>query len=108
MKRSQSHAMLVAACLGYLAKRSIYAWPNPTRAVYDPKSGSWRKMRAGKGVSDILGQLRGYTILAVECKTGRDTLKPDQRAFRDGVEANGGLFILARCVADLHEKIEEA
>jgi len=108
MKRGQPHTKLVNDCLGYLAQRSIYAWSNPTRAVYDSKRGAWRKMKGGKGVADILGMLPSGRFVAVECKCGKDTLRPDQRAFRDAVAANGGLFILARCVGDLHDKIEEA
>lgn len=43
------------------------------------------------GCSDILGMLCGGRFLAVECKATGKELRPEQRAFLDGVNKAGGL-----------------
>lgn len=105
--RSAAHSKLVKACLGYLHLSSIPAWPSKTQGQFDPKFGGFRKFVGMKGISDITGLLpptgRG---LFVEVKTGISKASKDQKAFRDRVEAAGGLYILARNLDDLADGLK--
>lgn len=46
--------------------------------------------------------------LAIEVKTGRAKLSSMQRKWRDAFEAVGGLYVLARRVADVREALDDA
>lgn len=65
------------------------AFDNPSRIVTYGLVGS----------SDILGLHRGR-FLSIECKVGRDKLRPAQESWRDAVIKNGGLWCEASSVAD--------
>jgi hypothetical protein len=55
------------------------------------------------GCADILGQLRDGRFLAVECKApNRGSATAEQAEFLRLVASNGGVAILARCVADIY------
>lgn len=56
-----------------------------------------------RGSADLIGFCRGGRFLAVEVKSDKGRLSPDQIAFQCWVEAGGGLYILAR---DLDATIE--
>ena len=75
-----------------------------------------------KGVADIvaIAQLRmgGYMydltkpmpinfawgrIVCIEVKSAKGKLSPDQEAFKQNIEANGGIYILARSVEDVQK-----
>jgi hypothetical protein len=89
-------------CLEYLAVKGIFAWRNNTGAAQvDGK----RFVRFGiKGSPDILGVMPDGRMLCVECKsaTGRQT--PEQRAFGEAVIARGGVYVVARGIADLQRE----
>jgi hypothetical protein len=51
------------------------------------------------GSSDILGLHQGR-FLSIECKVGRDKLRPAQESWRDTVRRHGGLWCEARSVED--------
>lgn len=42
------------------------------------------------GCADVLGQMATGEFLAIECKTGKDKLTDDQRAFLERVDRAGG------------------
>jgi hypothetical protein len=76
-----------------------YAWRNNTLGVPDFKKGVMRKAPK-TGVSDILGIVPHKTfrqrppvgqLIAIEIKTGRDTLKPEQIGFLEAINRRGGL-----------------
>lgn len=66
-----------------------------------------RPLHAGLciGSSDLIGWTADGRFLAVEAKTGRLRLTPEQAAFLDAVNSCGGIGILARTTADLAQKI---
>ena len=57
-------------------------------------------MGAQPGIPDRLGIYQGRA-LAIEFKAGRNNLTPLQGAFKERFEAEGGLYILCRCIEDL-------
>jgi len=94
------HGDLVNLCLLELAPRGM-AWPNATGGYM----AGGRLFRYGlKGSSDILACINGRFV-GVECKAGRDTVKKHQRAFGDALERAGGVYIVARSVDDVRERL---
>lgn len=61
-----------------------------------------RFMRFGiKGAADLTGMLRGGRRLEIECKADRGVVSDEQKAFGEGVNGGGGLWILARGIDDV-------
>lgn len=107
--------------LEYLASRQdVFAWRSQSTGLYDPVSGTWRKMRGVgriQGVSDILGILGAPLIqdgflaplgrlLAIEVKSRYGKPTVEQEAFLLQVNNRGGVGFLARSVEDVAEALE--
>lgn len=58
-----------------------------------------------RGMSDILGMLRGGRLLAIECKSRTGKIQPHQQEFLDLISAGGGLAFVARSVEDVLAKL---
>jgi len=58
-----------------------------------------------RGVADIVGMLPGGRFVAIEVKTAKGKMSPEQQAFIDAIEAKGGIGIIARCVMDVFVRI---
>ncbi|MDR2951863.1 MAG: VRR-NUC domain-containing protein [Treponema sp.] len=83
-----------AACLRYLERRGFFAWNNPSGAV---RVAPERWLHFGKkGSADILGCLPDGRFLAVEVKSQRGRLSPEQSAFLEKVRGLGGLAVVGR------------
>jgi hypothetical protein len=77
----------------------------------DPRMRIWRnsvgydeghRVKYGlPGSADILGILNGGRFLAIEVKAEKGRQSEQQVAFQRMIEAFGGLYILARSVADV-------
>lgn len=87
--------------MAYLTVKQIYHWRNNT--------GMGRKyVYFGlKGSADILGILPDGRFLAIECKSATGKQSPEQIVFQDNVNANNGLYILARSVDDIKRELPE-
>lgn len=87
------------SCLLALSAKGALVFKNnvgKARAMNDPK----RILTYGLvGSSDILGVHNGR-FLSIECKVGRDKLRPAQIHWRDAVLKRGGLWVEARSVDD--------
>lgn len=107
--KKQTGNSLTRQCLEYLKLKGIYAWRQSTVGVWDAAKQVYRKPKVStRGVSDILGVLPGGTFLAVEVKAGKDTLSPEQGAFIDNVNRQGGLAFVVRDLDTLIATIEKA
>lgn len=54
------------------------------------------------GCPDLIGWIApAGTFLGIECKADRGRLRPEQAAFRDRLEKDGGIYIEARSVEDV-------
>lgn len=67
-----------------------------------------RPLHAGLGIggSDLIGWTKGGRFLAIEVKSGRVPVTPEQQRFIDGVLACGGRAGVARSVEDALRIIE--
>ena len=58
-----------------------------------------------KGMSDILGMLKGGRLIAIECKSRTGRIQPHQQTFLDLINEGGGLAFVARSVEDVLVKL---
>lgn len=61
---------------------------------------------AHKGVADIIGQTTSGVFFAIEVKRPGEKATPEQAAFLDRVNANGGIGIVATRVEDVFGAIK--
>ena len=93
--------------LEYLAARKILAWKNQSVGVFDPTKQIFRKSfnrHHRKGVSDILGVYRGK-FLAIEVKSVKGRLSPEQEEFLAAVKEAGGISCVACSIEDVVEAL---
>lgn len=100
-----SHTSLKKACLDYLAAKDIWAWASDNRAVFDPKTGTFRRFAGVKGVPDISAVAKGGIFMGIEIKDGKDRQRPAQKRFEREVKARGGIYLLVREIQDLIDAI---
>lgn len=62
-----------------------------------------------KGLSDLVA-VRDGRVLFIECKSQHKRAKQsdEQAEFQREIEAHGGTYILARCIEDVKESIQDA
>lgn len=84
--------------MDYLRVRCIYHWRNNTGKRGGVTYGF-------PGSADILGLLPDGRFLAIECKTETGKQSDKQREFQLNIEANNGLYILAKSVNDVIDKL---
>lgn len=88
----------------YGAHPRIRLWrANAGRALVATAAGGLRSMQVNiPGCPDLIGWLAPTgRFLGIECKGDRGKLRPEQAAFRDRLEKDGGLYIVARSVEDV-------
>lgn len=72
--------------------------------IYDPTKKLFRRPASKfhiNGVSDILGMFHGGRWLAIEVKSRKGRLSPEQSLFIDEINAGGGMAFVARSVQDV-------
>ena len=97
------------AIVTHLNFHCFKAWKVYNGAVYNVKAQSYQKdLTKLKGVSDIIGfnKLNGLFI-AVEVKTGKDELSPEQIEFLSIVKRAGGIAIEAKTYDDFVKQFNE-
>jgi hypothetical protein len=99
----QREVDIQSSILEYLKYRHIFARRNNTGAVY--RGGRYMEYGLGRGSSDIIGILPDGRFLAIEVKRKGCKPTPAQDEFAATVERNGGVYILARCVADVDKNL---
>lgn len=87
------------AILHFLFLKKIYAWRNNTTGIPLPNGGF--RPAAKKGTSDILGIIPPKGVfLAIEVKTGKDRLRPEQIGFIQSVKDSGGIALVVKDFGD--------
>ncbi len=94
---------ILKGCLQVCAALRIMAWRNNTTGVYDPTTKRFRTFTGRKGVSDIIGILPNGRGFVIETKRIGEKPTPEQRAFLDEFEKNGGLAIVATDPGDVFQ-----
>ena len=89
-----------SAIMEYLTIRNILNWRNNNIPV------PGRRFIGRKGSSDIFALHKGK-FMGIEVKTSTGTQSDDQKDFEKDVIDNGGIYILARCVEDVEEMLNE-
>lgn len=97
----RSESAVQRACLQYLRVMGILHWRNSAVPVRG------RRYTGLRGLSDICALIRGR-FLAIECKSTTGDQREEQRRFQLRVEAEGGVYVLARSVDDVIRAVEEA
>jgi len=87
-----------AEILEYLKSQDIFHWVH--------QAGKIPGRRLIKvGIADIIGVLPGGRTLAIEVKTAKGRLTPEQHKFITEVNANGGLAFVARSLDDVKSRL---
>ena len=96
-------AAILASALQALTFYPSVAWfSRMNSGAYSVGEGKGRRfVRFGfEGCPDILGMLKGGTLLAIECKTETGKLTDHQARFLEMVKANGGVGFVCRSIDD--------
>ena len=92
--------------IDYLGMKKIYCWrQNVGCSQYMDKQGRKRFVRYGfPGVADIIGILPNGQFLAIEVKSAKGELNENQKIFKQNIDSNNGVYIVARDL-DTVEKV---
>jgi hypothetical protein len=93
---------VLRACREYLILRGHVVYRANNFGVYD-KHGRFIKAHEIKGVPDLEGCTKDGRFLGVETKSAKGRQTAEQRAFGEAVTRRGGVYVVARSVADLQE-----
>jgi len=76
---------------------------NAGRALVPTAAGGLRSMQVNiPGCPDLIGWLSPQgTFIGIECKGDGGKLREEQKAFRDRLIADGGIYVEARSVEDV-------
>ena len=93
------------AILDWLRWNKVFCWKTNNVGIKKP-NGSY--IPAGmKGVSDILGILKGGVFLAIEVKRKKGILSDYQRDFINKIIDNGGVAFEARSLKDVKDYLKD-
>lgn len=87
--------------LSFLRKHPKVAWVARFNSGTFVNDDRYITSNSQKGMSDILGMLKGGRLFAIECKSRTGKIQPHQQDFLDLISAGGGLAFVARSVEDV-------
>lgn len=104
------------AILDYLSMVRVRAWHGHGRfwrnnnqgRIIQTKNGPIMGQSFAAGTSDILGWLPDGRFLAIEVKKSGGAITAQQKSFIEEVNRDGGIGIVALCVADVERRLKEA
>ena len=86
--------------LEWLRWQGVYCWKQNTSGIYKHSTGKY--IPSGmKGVSDILGILKGGIFLAIEVKRPKHQPTETQQYFLDKITKNGGVAFCAHSIEEV-------
>jgi hypothetical protein len=91
--------------LSFLRKHPKVAWVARFNSGTFVNDDRYITSNSQRGMSDILGMLKGGRLFAIECKSRTGRIQPHQQDFLDLINAGGGLGFVARSVEDVLAKI---
>ena len=95
-----SEANIMNACMVALSQAGCMIFRNNVGAWKDPSGRIVRYGVGGKGGADLLGIAPDGRFLAVETKTAKGAVRPEQLTFIAAVQKAGGRAGVARSVED--------
>jgi hypothetical protein len=101
------------AIMAYLhsLEKQDYVWSfrsNSFKGVVMRPTGGRGWLETGRpGCPDIIALLKGGKFLGIEVKGTDGRLSPAQRSTKNIIESLGGIYILAKSVDDVRDKLEE-
>jgi hypothetical protein len=93
--------------MAYLKANRIYSWRQNTGGV-PLGDGKGFRPAATRGVPDIIGILPGGRMLAIEVKSEKGRITPEQESFLDEINRNGGVAFVARSLDHVVSTLREA
>lgn len=96
----KSEANILNQILVALSEAGCLVFRQDTGAYKDPVSGRLIKYGLCKGSSDVIGVAPDGRFLAVEVKTAKGAVRPEQVRFIEAVRAKGGRAGVARSPED--------
>ena len=93
-----SESEIQAQIVQYLTAKGLYFWRNNVGRKHNLYFGK-------KGSADITGILKNGIRLEIEVKDHKGKQSPEQQEFQRMIEKNNGLYILARDVNDVVQKL---
>jgi hypothetical protein len=107
---STPESAILTKILKHLEKQGLYCWRNQGGATYDAKLRGYRSnVYAKKGVGDIiciLGNGSGRHV-EIEVKAPKGKQSPDQKIHEKRVTELGGVYVLAKSVADVDNALDQ-
>lgn len=103
--------------LGFLRTIGVYCWINDSVGIWDPTKKIYRKRNSPyhvKGVSDILGIIPYFgdsqqatlgRFLAIEVKSEKGVVSPEQRQFLAKINEEGGIAFVTRSLENCIEQL---
>lgn len=105
--RTPEESVILARILEYVRRRrDVFVWRANTGVAFNS---SGRPIRFGHvGQGDISGIINDGRRLEIEVKSNSGHLSPEQIAFQNTIVRFGGVFIVARSVADVERELDAA
>lgn len=92
---------IMRACMLALSEAGCLIWRNNCGSYTDPRSGSFMRYGIGNpGGADLIGITPDGRFIAIETKTAKGRIRPEQQRFIDAVRAKGGIAGIARSPED--------
>lgn len=96
----RSEANILNDCMVALSQAGCLIWRNNVGAWKDPSGRVIRYGVGGKGGADLLGIAPDGRFLAIETKTAKGRIRPEQLTFITAVQRAGGRAGVARSADD--------
>ena len=93
------------AIMDYLRLNGYFCNKFHTTGIYVRKRDTYMK-NPNKGCPDILAFKKGFTNLAVECKSDKGVQSDEQLEWGKRFEESGGIYILARSLDDVEKVLK--
>jgi hypothetical protein len=95
-----SEAEILKSILSYLRHRPDVAWVCRQNSGTFMDGDRYISANSQKGMSDILGMMKGGRLFAIECKSAKGKVMAHQQDFLDMISHGGGIAGVARSIED--------
>ena len=95
--------------LSFLKWLGFLCWKQETQGTYDPIKKIYRRKNSVHrmvGISDILAVDRMGRVIAIEVKSAKGRVSPDQKAFLERINQTNGIGFVARSVDDVERELK--